>query len=200
MALKKTHQDCHDICHQIRWFTKTVTKFGDKNPTLLITKHPSVPSSLKALTIWEISKSWPVIAKSEWKLTKNGQCWQYDQELLKIATTSSECCKQHYNDNCDEENFLVRCQIVCKCLSAGCTTGPRLLKILIAGPGRIQRQRFRSHAALELTSCSAFCSLVPQPTCCWKSDGDPVLPSTTSHFRLLPFWALKCPVGPLSRL
>ena len=179
MVLKKIHQDCHDICHQIRWFTKTVTKFGDKNPTLLITKHPSVPSSLKALTIWEISKSWPVIAKGEWKLTKNGQCWQYDQELLKIATTSSECCKQHYNDNCDEENFLVRCQIVCKCLSAGCTTGPRLLKILIAGPGRIQRQIFRSHAALELTSCSAFCSLVPQPTCCWKSDGDPVYSSCT---------------------
>ena len=192
MVLKKIHQDCHDICHQIRWFTKTVTKFGDKNPTLLITKHPSVPSSLKALTIWEISKSWPVIAKSEWKLTKNGQCWQYDQELLKIATTSSECCKQHYNDNCDEENFLVRCQIVCKCLSAGCTTGPRLLKILIAGPGRIQRQRFRSHAALELTSCPAFCSLVPQPNCCWKSDGDPVLHSATSDLWLLPFWALKC--------
>ena len=129
MVLKKIHQDCHDICHQIRWFTKTVTKFGDKNPTLLITKHPSVPSSLKALTIWEISKSWPVIAKSEWKLTKNGQCWQYDQELLKIATTSSECCKQHYNDNCDEENFLVRCQIVCKCLSAwynGTTTAKDL--------------------------------------------------------------------------
>ena len=42
---KKTHQDCHDICHQIWRFTKTVTKFGEKNHTLLITKHPSVPSS-----------------------------------------------------------------------------------------------------------------------------------------------------------
>ena len=45
MVSKKTHQDCHDICHQIWRFTKTVTKFGEKNHTLLITKHPSVPSS-----------------------------------------------------------------------------------------------------------------------------------------------------------
>ena len=45
MVSKKTHQDCHDICHQILRFTKTVTKFGEKNHTLLITKHPSVPSS-----------------------------------------------------------------------------------------------------------------------------------------------------------
>ena len=45
MVSKKTHQDCHDICHQIWWFTKTVTKFGEKNHTLLITKHPCVPSS-----------------------------------------------------------------------------------------------------------------------------------------------------------
>ena len=114
-----------------------------------------------------------------------------DQELLKIATSPSECCKQHYNDNCDEENFLVRCQIVCKCLSA-LYNGTTTAKDLNCGPGRIQRQRFRSHAALELTSCPAFCSLVPQPTCCWKSDGDPVLPSATSDLRLLPFWALKC--------
>ena len=49
MVSKKTHQDCHDICHQIWWFTKTVTKFGEKNHTLLITKHPSVPSSIIVL-------------------------------------------------------------------------------------------------------------------------------------------------------
>ena len=92
-------------------------------------KRKDYPQLLKALTIWEISKSWPVIAKGEWKLTKNGQCWQYDQEMLKIATSPCECCQQHHNDNCDEENFLVRCQIVCKCLSAwynGTTTAKDL--------------------------------------------------------------------------
>ena len=35
-VVKKIHQICHDICHQIWWFTKTITKFGEKNRTFLI--------------------------------------------------------------------------------------------------------------------------------------------------------------------
>ena len=43
---KKNHQNSHDNCHQIWWFTKPITKFGEENRTFLITIHPSGPSSL----------------------------------------------------------------------------------------------------------------------------------------------------------
>ena len=139
------------------WNPCTQAKYDEcSNAGSQIRQRRNNPQLLKALTISEISKSWPIIAKVD----QNGQCRQYDQELLKNATSPSECCKQHYNDNCDEKNFLVRCQIVCKCLSA-LYNGTTTAKDLNCGPGRIQRQRFRSHAALELTSCPAFCSLVP---------------------------------------
>ena len=36
LFLKKIHQNGHDICHQIWWFTKPITKFGEKNCTFLI--------------------------------------------------------------------------------------------------------------------------------------------------------------------
>ena len=42
---KKNHQNGHDNCHQIWWFTKPITKFGEENRTFLITIHPSGPSS-----------------------------------------------------------------------------------------------------------------------------------------------------------
>ena len=45
LFLKKIHQNGHDICHQIWWFTKPITKFDEKNRTFLITIHPSGPSS-----------------------------------------------------------------------------------------------------------------------------------------------------------
>ena len=91
LVLNKTHQDCHDICHQIWWFTKTVTKFGEKNHTLLITKHPSVPSSID-----------PGLAPLDWKFTgessyHNNNHHQYHHYLD----------NQHDNSIFKEENSIL---------------------------------------------------------------------------------------------